>query len=467
MTKPSSREFVIVDLETTGGAHVENHITEIGMVRYKNGEIVDSYETLINPERPIPPFIARLTGITDDMVADAPTFLNKADEIAEFIGDAIFVAHNVGFDYNFLKKEFKTIGRDFNQKRLCTVRLSRKIMPGLPSYSLGKLCNSLGISIKNRHRALGDAMATAKLFHLIAGYDENNFIEKSLNARSKEAVLPPHLSKSVFESLPRSTGVYFFRDNKGKVIYVGKAKNIQKRALDHFRSATKKELEMRPLIHDVDYEETGSELFALIRECQEIKKLWPAFNSTNKRYGSYWGIFFYEAQDGYGRLVVDKVRRGSNPLKIFISIWKAREYLWQLVREQELCAKFSGLVEDCGLAHGVLGKEISKNCACNEAVDHYNKRVEEARYATELSAPTCIIMEKGRTRFEKILIWIEQGEYRGAAYIEQNLLEQEDYHTLTSYIQPALHFPELRTIIEGYLASKKRAPVIEESHLSR
>src|SRR6185437_1998988 len=204
--------YAVVDIETTGGYASGNGITEIAIFLTDGKKVTDSFHSLINPECYIPSFITSLTGITNEMVQDAPTFEDIADEVENFTKDRVFVAHNVNFDYSFIKQEFSALGLKFERKKLCTVRLSRKIFPNLPSYSLGNLCGSLGIKIKDRHRAKGDAEATTKLLHLLVKGDNESFIDKSLKRTSRETLLPANLPKEDFEALPEEAGVYYFHD---------------------------------------------------------------------------------------------------------------------------------------------------------------------------------------------------------------------------------------------------------------
>ena len=215
--------YAVVDLETTGGFALRNRITEVAIYRFDGCQVLDEFHSLVNPERPIPPFITQLTGITNDMVSCAPTFKDIAAVIDEFTMDHVLVAHNAGFDYSFLRREFKSLGTNYIRKKLCTVRLSRKIIPGLHSYSLGTLCATLGISIKDRHRAFGDAKATVKLLQHLISQDTMQHIPEALRRNSREGTLPPNLPKDQFEQLPEDVGVYFFLDRKGKVIYVGES----------------------------------------------------------------------------------------------------------------------------------------------------------------------------------------------------------------------------------------------------
>src|SRR6185295_1435645 len=212
-----------------------------------------------------------------------------------------------------LKKEFDEAGIQWSSKKLCTVRLGRKIIPGLDSYSLGRLAESLGIAIPDRHRAGGDAEATAKIFDLFLRRDDQGVIIKALKRNSGETILPPNLPKEEFDKLPAKAGVYYFLDSHGHVIYVGKAINIKKRIAGHFTGEARdwSHSNIRNEIHNITFELTGNELVALILESQEIRKLWPKYNLAQKYRVEEWGIFDYEDRNGYLRFCVNSVSRGA------------------------------------------------------------------------------------------------------------------------------------------------------------
>lgn len=163
--------YSIIDIETTGGSPKTEKVTEIAVYIHDGTRVVNEFVTLVNPEKNIPAFITGLTGITNKMVADAPKFYEIARELVKLTENTIFVAHNAGFDYGFICEEFRQLGYTFKREKLCTVKLSRKLIPGLRSYSLGRLCSELGIPVHDRHRAAGDAMATVKLFEILVDLD--------------------------------------------------------------------------------------------------------------------------------------------------------------------------------------------------------------------------------------------------------------------------------------------------------
>lgn len=272
-------KYSIVDIETSGSFSNGHKITEIAIVNMDGDEVVEQYSTLINPERRIPANISYLTGITDEMVVEAPKFYQVAKKIVELTQDRIFVAHNVYFDFNFIKHEFAELGYSFNRSKLCTVKLARKNFPGHASYSLGRICTDLGIQNSARHRALGDALATVELFQLILKKDEQPLLEQS------RLLLPPHVDRELIESLPVSCGVYFIYDSHDELLYIGKSKNIKKRILQHLRLNIKrpKDLKLKQRMAKVKFQLFENELLALLIEANEIKKYRPPFNTSLKR----------------------------------------------------------------------------------------------------------------------------------------------------------------------------------------
>lgn len=224
--------YAIVDIETTGNGIKGNKITEISIFIFDGKKVIKEYTSLVNPKSEIPYFITGLTGIDNDMVRNAPVFEEIAPKILALLEDMIFVAHSVNFDYNVIKEELKNIGLPFSLKKLCTVRLSRRLLPGYSSYSLGKLCSSLNIPLTDRHRARGDAEATVLLFKkLLETPNAETVFKTFLNARSQEITLPAALPKSSYDALPAEAGVYYFKNVKAQIIYVGKAKILKKESL--------------------------------------------------------------------------------------------------------------------------------------------------------------------------------------------------------------------------------------------
>lgn len=333
-----SKKYAIVDIETTGSFAAKNRITEIAIIIHNGEDVLDEFQTLINPLQTIPSKIQYLTGITNEMVADAPIFSDVADEIYSYLKDCVFVAHNVNFDYSFIANQFQEVGINFSPNKLCTVRLSRKIFPGYHSYSLGNICSDLNISIHDRHRAYGDALATAKLFSLLYKNDTNNLIIDFAKKTSSTQRLPIHLDHKSYENLPQTTGIYFFKDKYNKIIYVGKAINIKKRVYQHFngKNTSIKRQEFLKEIFYIDFYETGNELMALLYEYKFIKKHWPKYNRALKKYDPKFCLIEYQDQEKYMHLALVKHHKNIHSMKNFERIQDATECLLNLMKEYEI-----------------------------------------------------------------------------------------------------------------------------------
>lgn len=448
--------YAIVDIETTGG-YAENHrVTEIAIYHYDGIQITDEFHTLINPGRKIPQFITGLTGITSEMVSEAPAFEDIAEEIHDWLKDRVFVAHNAHFDYSFLKKEFEHAGMVWNAKKLCTVRLSRKIIPGLSSYSLGRLAESLGIRISDRHRAGGDAQATAKIFDMLIKRDDAGVIVKALKRNSGDTILPPNLPKEEFDKLPAKAGVYYFHDARGNVIYVGKAIDIKKRIAGHFTGEAREwnRSNIRNEIHSISFELTGNELIALILESQEIRRIWPKYNLAQKYKVEEWGIYDYEDRNGCLRFAVNVVSRNTKPLITFSSKGDAWSFMWEKVKEYDLCPKLSGLQVAKGLCFSHQTGSCKGACQGVEKVKKYNKRVQKAIDAFFEAGQTVAIVGKGRRPEEKSVVLVENGNYLGFGFFD----ETESISNLESaknFIRPSKDNRVVQNIVNSYLTNPK------------
>ncbi len=448
--------YAIVDIETTGNYTQRNKITEIAIYIYNGEKIVNKFHSLINPESIIPPYISSLTGITNQMVENAPKFYEVAKTIYQLLDKKIFVAHNVNFDYNFIRQEFKYLGGDFQARKLCTVRLARKILPGLPSYSLGNLARQLNIEINSRHRAFGDAEATVKVFEILQASDKDGHIEQSLKKNSYEASLPPNLPREQFEHLPEEPGVYYFFDIKGKVIYVGKAKNIRKRVKSHFTpgSETTQKQHMFREIHGISYELCGNELVSLLFENYEIKRLWPLYNQAQKRVTWNYGIYLYEDQRGYKRFSISRTHIAGRPIVLFKSLNEARNFLKNKTDEFELCPKLTGLQKSPGSCFDYRIHKCYGACLGEEKPARYNKRVNKVLQSFSQENLSAAIIGPGRNREESSVVWIEQGKYLGFGFYD-NQAEILHSSQLKNYIK---YFPDnqdIQRILQSFLRNGK------------
>jgi DNA polymerase-3 subunit epsilon len=453
--------YAIVDIETTGGYAAGHRITEIAIYHHDGIRITDTYHTLVNPGRNIPYYITGLTGITSEMVLGAPTFDQLSKEIFQRLDGKIFVAHNAHFDYSFLKKEFEQAGINWQTKKLCTVRLSRKIIPGLRSYSLGSLAESLGISVLNRHRAGGDAAATVKIFDQLLQRDRDSYILKALKRNSGETILPPNLPKEEFDRLPAKCGVYYFHDAHGNVIYIGKAVNIKKRIAGHFTGDAREwsRSKIRNEIHHISYELTGNELIALILESQEIRKLWPKYNQAQKHRVEEWGIYDYEDRNGYLRFSVNLVTRGSRPLIRFTSKGDAWNFLWEKVRAYKLCPKLSGLQVAKGLCFDYQTGECHGACMCVEESVKYNKRANKAVDSFSAEGSSVAIIGKGRSAEEQSLVLVEKGNYFGFGFFD-NQVSISNIESARTHVRKSVETPTVQNLINSYLTNPRGAELI-------
>ncbi|MBL7854878.1 MAG: GIY-YIG nuclease family protein [Cyclobacteriaceae bacterium] len=453
--------YAIVDIETTGGYADHHRVTEIAIYHHDGVQITGEFHTLINPGRKIPHYITGLTGITTQMVEEAPAFDQVAQQVLDRLKDRVFVAHNAHFDYSFLKKEFEEAGLPFAAKKLCTVRLSRKIIPGLESYSLGRLAESLGIRIINRHRAGGDAQATARIFHELLRRDKTGVIAQALKRNSGETILPPNLPKGDFDRLPAKAGVYYFHNQRGEVIYVGKAINIKKRIAGHFTGEAREwnRSNIRNEICRITWELTGSELIALILEAQEIRRLWPKYNLAQKYKTEEWGVFQYEDRNGYQRFVVNQVVRGSQPMVTFTNKAEAWSFLWEKVKEYELCPKLSGLQ----LAKGLCFSHQSGTCkgACQgvESVKKYNKRLESAVSSFLEEGPTVAMIGKGRQSNEKSVVLVEKGSYVGFGFVDEEVVFR-DVETVRQWVEPSRENRIVQNVVNSYLTKPRGVELV-------
>lgn len=440
--------YAIVDIETTGGHASSNGITEIAIIIYDGFTEVSKFETLVNPEMPIPIYIRALTGITDEMVKSAPVFKDIAGEIFQLLHDKIFIAHNVNFDYSFLKYHLNKCGFNLNCKKVCTVRLGRKVFPGLPSYSLGRLCNSMGVQIINRHRALGDAHATTRLFSMMLSEDKEGHLQSFLNPRSKEQLLPPNLPKEKVSALPDKPGVYYFHDEKGKVIYIGKAKSLKRRVISHFsnNNAGKRKQDFLREIFNITYEVCGTELIAFILEAIEIKRIWPKHNQSLKRFEQVYGLFAFEDQRGFLRLAVDKRSKFNAPLYTFNLLIEGYNLLRGLMMEHRLCPKLCFLqksYENCSYS------DCSGACRGQENREAYNSRVVDAINQLKLKMPSYALADKGRADNEKSWILIENGWFYGMGYLSNNLNIQ-NIDDLKPYLTPYSSNDYIKNLVHNH-----------------
>jgi DNA polymerase III subunit epsilon len=454
--------YAIVDIETTGGSASIEKITEIAVYLHDGNKITDEFVSLVNPEKNIPYFITNLTGITNEMVEDAPRFYEIAKKIIEMTEGRTFVAHNARFDYSFIRQEYKSLGFNFKRNILDTVALSRKLLPGHKSYSLGNICKDLRITINGRHRAAGDALATVKLLEILMAKDyEINGGRSSLMRNTKVSKLNPKLDITKVESIPDEPGIYFFYNEKGDLIYIGKSRNLQQRISTHLsNNSTNRAMEMRDLIADIDWETTGSELIALLKESFEIKHNKPVYNRAQRRTGFQWGIFSFMDQNGYLNYRYGQINDYEVPVSVFTSKEKAKSKLGSLVEIYGLCQKLSGLYETGGACfHYQVG--ICKGaCIGKESPQEYNERALKANEEFVFTRRNFFIIDRGREPEERCAVKIVNGKYAGYGYFNINDIGF-GLAAIHDCIKPSTENSDIHVILKTYLKRNRVEKIVE------
>lgn len=409
--------YAIVDIETTGGSASRSRITEIAILIHDGTRVIEFWETLVNPLQPIPDSIFALTGINDRMVKGAPVFDTVAQKIFSLLDGRIFVAHNVNFDYSFIKHQLEESGISWSAKKLCTVRMARKIRPGLGSYSLGNLCRSLSIPIENRHRAYGDAHATALLFSQLLEWDDQAHIPAMLKRHATDQRLPPNLAPGDFEKLPSNPGVYYFLDRTKKIIYVGKAVNIKKRVTSHFsgHKISSQRQDFLREIHGISFEVCGTELMALLLEAAEIRQHWPAYNTALKRFEPKFGLYAYQGRNGYNYLAIGRIAKHQQSLQSFSSQFEGIQMLLGLSDKFNIDRRF------CKYGNPGEGERYQYNASdLPDALEH-NEKVDRALRDYLENRPTFAIVDSGRKNGEMSCIWVEKGAVYGTGYFDSGV----------------------------------------------
>ena len=413
--------YAIIDVETSGMGATNNKITDIAIIIHDGQKIIDEFQSLVNPERKISRRVTQLTGIDNEMVKYAPKFYEIAKQVYQMTEDLVFVAHNVSFDYNVIKGEFEALGGTFIRKQLCTVRTARRLIPGSKSYSLGNICEDLNIEITQRHRAYGDALATAKLFDILLdkSKEEGNSLWPPKKA-TRKASIPPLLPRKIYDELPTLTGVYYFHDTSGKVIYVGKAKNIKQRVLSHFHDKSKKELRLCEQTANITYQITGSELVALLLESAEIKEIQPKYNHSQKRLNEAYGIQLFENRKGILELCWNKLDKLHDPLITFYTQGQAERFMRSFASTHTLCHRYTGLEKTKSGCFASRIKTCNGVCCEQENISTYNKRVNKAIQTLDISKREFIIIDNGRDADENALIHVNKLGYQGFGFIPKD-----------------------------------------------
>lgn len=378
-------KLAFVDVETSGSSVGNDRVIEIGIIRVEDNRVVHRINTLLNPESYVSPYIEYMTGISAADLVDAPKFEDKKDEIFEILEDCIFIAHNVRFDYGFIREEFKRYNRQFMAQCLCTVKLSRQLYPTWRSHNLDSLISHFNLECARRHRAYDDAHVLWQFYQHI----QTEFSLKNLTSIyqtiCKKPSLPPHLSKEIINGLPESPGIYIFYDKQRIPLYVGKSKNIKDRVLSHFLTVfdSDKEMEMAQQVHDIEYRGTVGELGALLLESELVKQLQPYYNRSLKKKEEIVVITRAVSDEGYftphievtAGVIGDEL---STVLGFFKNKQKAKDFLQRIVKDHNLCSKLLQLEKTKNSCFNHKINICFGACIGKESSESYNQRFLQA-----------------------------------------------------------------------------------------
>ena len=381
---------VFVDIETTGGSYRNSRVLEVAVIRYEQGKVTKQFSSLVNPETYIPSTITQITGIRESDIIGAPTFSDIAEELREVMEGAVFIAHNVRFDYSFLKNEFAMLGINWSPRLLCTVRLSRALYAVQKGHSLAKLIERHEIPVLDRHRALADAEAIMYFSKLAFEEHGADAFNEAVARQLKTQSLPPNLDMEELETIGNVPGVYIFKDEAHQPIYVGKSVTLKKRILSHFSDQSSKELKISQQVHHVDTIPTSSELAALILESKLIKEMQPLYNRFLRRVSLYAMLYKQETDDGYATLKIqsgniDHTTDLDKVYGVYPTRTKAKNKLIELTQLFQLCPKLMGIEKATGACFSYSLGKCKGACIGTEDPELYNRRFELALMHTRIA----------------------------------------------------------------------------------
>lgn len=441
--------FAILDIETTGLDPKNDRITEIAICVHDGLSVVDQFATLIQPGRSIPPHISRITGITDAMVLEAPKFYEVAKTILDYTRDRIVVAHNVEFDYRFIQEEFRSLGYVYKRDKLCTVKLSKKLIPGKRSYALGRLCEALNIPLSQAHRAEADARATAALFSYLMQLKSAHPLYKTQNLEAINTGRVEKIQQYILQKLPERTGVYRFLNREREIIYIGKSTNLRQRAIQHYNSKEKKSRRMIGEIYNVEYEETGSELIALLLESEEIKRFQPRFNRSRKKQLFSYAIVQFSDENGILNLRIVPASEAKAAFRYFHSWISARSFLNDWMDHHFVCPKFCVSPESEGPCFNVQIRTCKGICCGKEDAESYNSRIAALLNEHQLGDDDRMIYGEGRYESEYSFVLVLNGKFAGYGYLHKDV-EVNAPSELANKVVPFEYWPDADEIIRGW-----------------
>ncbi len=389
------QRLAFIDLETTGANPVRDRITEIGVVEV-DGDRVTTWNTLVNPGRPIPEFIQQLTGIRNEMVAGAPTFAEVAGELAARLQGRLFVAHNARFDYGFVKNEYQRLGERFRADVLCTVRLSRRLFPQFPRHNLDSLIVRHGLQPHDRHRALADADLLWQLWRVLQREPGEAALAEAVQQQLQRPSLPPHLDPALLEDLPEAPGVYLFYGENDALLYVGKSVNLRQRVLSHFAADTREHKEMRLAqeVRRIDWQETVGEFGALLLESRLVKEGQPIHNRRLRRAADLcaWRLEEMAPGDFRPRLASGEeagFARAGELFGLFATRREATTALRKIAEAHQLCPVILGLEKPTLPGRPCFVHQVHKckgGCVGKESIGLHSARLMAALAKLKLEA---------------------------------------------------------------------------------
>lgn len=440
--------YAVLDIETTGGQFNEEGITEIAIYKFDGHQVVDQLISLVNPEKEIQPFVVKLTGINSAMLRLAPKFHELAKRIIEITSDCVLVAHNASFDYRVLRNEFSRLGYDFQKDTLCTVELAQKLLPEMPSYSLGKLVRTLGIPLADRHRAYGDALATLKLFQLLLSKDtEKTILTAMIKSDIKIGLNPKFFD--ITDALPTSVGIYYIHNEEGEIIFIGKSRNIKKKIMQHFTNNSVLFKKVQKETYTVTFEKTGTELIAILKEAEEILLNKPKFNRISKKGIFPYSLYIHTNLQGYFYFSLEKTDGRKRNLMAFTSLSEGRKFVEKITADFELPFYLETL-------HEKKSKKNTEETFCTTfeiAFQEYNKLVVNLLSQYAIDEGSVLILDKGRTINERSAVVVENGKVSGYCFYDLNY-QINDPARIAANLTPLTFHRNNRNIILNYLNKK-------------
>jgi DNA polymerase-3 subunit epsilon len=445
--------YAVIDVETTGGSPAVDRIIEIAVFVYDGEKVIEKFETLLNPNRKIDPWVVKLTGITPDMVANAPTFEDIHQKLFDITQDRIFVAHNVKFDFGMIRQEFKRLGIDYMRKQLDTVNLSRKAIPGQESYSLGTLCDNLNITLENRHRASGDAEATVRLLEMILQHQSvSRFIDIELRDGLDITRLPEHLTPAHIEILPEDAGVFFFKDESDNVLFVEGSKNIRRKVIQEINKAYEHEMNKSMLdrMRSIGFELSGNELVSKLATIRYQRIQNPEYNKKIKPIHYTHGIFLEYDSDGFAHLNINTLSRATEAAVLkFPSRATALKVLNKIITDNQL------------FAHLNLLKAVKeKGGNMDDFRPRYNIKIENSVKRFLYRNPNFFIVDRGIHPDEHSIIWVENGVYKGYGFYNPEVISPT-VENLKEMVKEDEDSPDTQKLLRQFLRKGKDIKLVK------